>query len=35
MQSDDGFGFMFENQEADRILLAKVKLDIENLQDKT
>jgi len=26
---------MFDNQELDKILLARVKLDIENLQDKT
>ena len=31
MQRDDGFGFMFENLETNKLLLAKIVLNIENL----
>ena len=34
LQSEDEFGFMFENNEADKILLVKVQIETENLREK-
>jgi hypothetical protein len=33
LQHDNGFAFMFENQELDKILLIKMTLTVENLVD--
>ena len=34
LQHDDGFAFLFENGEPDRILLLKLTLNTENLIEK-
>jgi len=35
MQHDNGFAFMFENLEKDRILLIKMVMNVENLVDQS
>eukprot|EP00347_Sterkiella_histriomuscorum_P003203 403365197 len=35
LQHEDGFGFLFDNQEQDKVLMIKIQLNTENLKEKT